>query len=808
MENKKSAEFILLEKKCQYYITEYEAYKIKYESLNKEYERVLENNKKLYENINHERKLRKELEEKSKYSNLAYNNENDNNINKKGNNFQDEFVILEKEVETGEEELFNICNDSRIKHVEIIKNISFSIFSKNVSNNIINDEEKQQNEKKKIIKLNNNCNNNNQVKYNNSEPQMELVTEDIITQDFLKYSKESISLFNSIYEKELKIDKIYFFLQKFCHYLKILKKGADFFNKSLMLFNRHLSIYNTENKNILKDWPFLSNFISIILKSFSTINIYCSSLIMTIESCCIVQINDIIKNNFKNLNNIRNKLKEKKAEFVIIQNDFFSNKHFEKTKNNYYNEYKSYELSKYNYFLTINKFLMLIKLKLPEIMSLLIHSYIEYFKTTNNELNETSIRVRKNLESLLNAINIKNKIENETNINRKRITDEFQSFVKTKSEKEGFLFMKEKDSWKFNKRYVKIENGHLIYYKIKKSYKPNFQHLDNKIFTNIIDNVNTEISYDICKLLFSNVKKYEKNSPYPFCFEVNVASSKTGYIFYADTEYEMEEWISAITNAISNQISDFKEDKEDNSNNKKDNKNIFNSTNFLLEENDEELNKFKNKNLINSLIAGNICADCGAINPTWLSINWLTLLCMDCSGIHRSLGVQISKIKSLELDNINSDYIYLLFLIKQSDINQILEEKINEIGEKKPKPNDSRENKELFIINKYKNKKYMNNQNDKNDIIKNIFDNIKNNNLVNVYKFIISAHIELNNIYSYNGEEWGFVHYSVKEGNLFMIKLLYMLGADITLKDKKGLKPVDYANTAKQKEIFDFLKDK
>ena len=287
-----------------------------------------------------------------------------------------------------------------------------------------------------------------------------------------------------------------------------------------------------------------------------------------------------------------------------------------------------------------------------------------------------------------------------------------------------------------------------------------------------------------------------------------MASSKTGYIFYADTEYEMEEWISAITNAISNQISDFKEDKEDNSNNKKDNKNIFNSTNFLLEENDEELNKFKNKNLINSLIADNICADCGAINPTWLSINWLTLLCMDCSGIHRSLGVQISKIKSLELDNINNDYIYLLFLIKQSDINQILEEKLKEIGEIKPKPNDSRENKEIFIINKYKNKKYMNNLNDKNDIIKNIFDNIKNNNLVNVYKFIISAHIELNNIYSYNGEEWGFVHYSVKEGNLFMIKLLYMLGADITLKDKKGLKPVDYANTAKQKEIFDFLKDK
>ena len=67
--NKKSDEFILSKKKCQYYINENETYKLKYISLNEEYESVLENNKKLYENINRERKLRKESEEKSKCSN-------------------------------------------------------------------------------------------------------------------------------------------------------------------------------------------------------------------------------------------------------------------------------------------------------------------------------------------------------------------------------------------------------------------------------------------------------------------------------------------------------------------------------------------------------------------------------------------------------------------------------------------------------------------------------------------------------------------------------------------------------------------
>ena len=134
MEKKGNDGFNSLEEKCQYYITEYETYKLKYISLNIEYERLLENNKKLYENVNHERKLRKELEEKSKYTNLSYNNDNKNN---KGGNFQDDFVILERDMETSEEELFNICNEFKSKHTEIIKNISFSILSKNGENQII-----------------------------------------------------------------------------------------------------------------------------------------------------------------------------------------------------------------------------------------------------------------------------------------------------------------------------------------------------------------------------------------------------------------------------------------------------------------------------------------------------------------------------------------------------------------------------------------------------------------------------------------------------------------------------------------------
>ncbi|CAK9859996.1 unnamed protein product [Sphagnum jensenii] len=50
-------------------------------------------------------------------------------------------------------------------------------------------------------------------------------------------------------------------------------------------------------------------------------------------------------------------------------------------------------------------------------------------------------------------------------------------------------------------------------------------------------------------------------------------------------------------------------------------------------------------------VPGNaVCADCGAVEPDWASLNLGILLCIECSGVHRNLGVQISKVRSLTLD--------------------------------------------------------------------------------------------------------------------------------------------------------------
>ena len=44
------------------------------------------------------------------------------------------------------------------------------------------------------------------------------------------------------------------------------------------------------------------------------------------------------------------------------------------------------------------------------------------------------------------------------------------------------------------------------------------------------------------------------------------------------------------------------------------------------------------------------CADCSCPAAEWASINFGTMLCIECAGLHRALGVHCSFVRSVTMD--------------------------------------------------------------------------------------------------------------------------------------------------------------
>ena len=107
---------------------------------------------------------------------------------------------------------------------------------------------------------------------------------------------------------------------------------------------------------------------------------------------------------------------------------------------------------------------------------------------------------------------------------------------------------------------------------------------------------------------------------------------------------------------------------------------------------------------------GNIwCADCNSnVKTEWVSINLGIVLCIECSGIHRSLGTHVSKIRSLTLDTVSftADIVEIIMQVGNRLSNQIWEAKLD--PSQKPNSQATRDQRLRFITDKYVERLYVN----------------------------------------------------------------------------------------------------
>ncbi|CAJ1978609.1 unnamed protein product [Sphenostylis stenocarpa] len=115
----------------------------------------------------------------------------------------------------------------------------------------------------------------------------------------------------------------------------------------------------------------------------------------------------------------------------------------------------------------------------------------------------------------------------------------------------------------------------------------------------------------------------------------------------------------------------------------------------------KELNA-KHKKILEGLLKlpeNKECADCKAKGPRWASVNLGIFICMQCSGIHRSLGVHISKVRSATLDTWLPEQVAF--------IQSMGNEKANSYWEAELPPNYDRVGIENFIRAKYEEKRWV-----------------------------------------------------------------------------------------------------
>lgn len=310
------------------------------------------------------------------------------------------------------------------------------------------------------------------------------------------------------------------------------------------------------------------------------------------------------------------------------------------------------------------------------------------------------------------------------------------------------------------------------------------------------------VAHHTVNLLTSTIKVDADQSDLRFCFRI--ISPTKNYTLQAESALDQMDWIEKITGVIASLLSSqiperllpaspmgsghLRSTSESSS---------FESSDFdhcaveesaadrcfvssHLERASRNLNQQRSCNksekpieVLRRVIGNDKCADCGAPEPDWASLNLGVLVCIECSGVHRNLGVHISKVRSLTLDvKVWEPSVITLFQsLGNTFANSVWEEllqsrsafqvdlvptglsksdKPQTVFITKPGQYDSLAVKEKFIQAKYAEKIFVRKPKDNQYrllVAQQIWEAVRANDKKAVYRYIVNSDVDVNVVY-------------------------------------------------------------